>query len=72
MGINCCNVTLHLYRTLSFQNIICDHFVSNGIARLARLFRAERPIARKASEASFSAIYPPCEACLWIAIAHFN
>ena len=33
MGINYCNVTPFLYRILSFQNIICNNFVSNGRGR---------------------------------------
>ena len=31
VGINYCNVTPFLYRILSFQNIICNNFVSNGM-----------------------------------------
>ena len=31
VGINYCNGTPFLYRILSFQNLICNNFVPNGM-----------------------------------------
>ena len=50
MGINYCNVTLFIYRSLSFQNIICNNFIPNG--RAVRHSQESRPASSRKDEAS--------------------